>query len=369
MLSIQNISKNFGGIKAVNNVSLKIKRGSITGLIGPNGAGKSTLFNIIAGNLPSDSGNIILEEEDITHCPSHELFDKGLLRTFQIAHEFSKLTVLENLMVVPGSQTGEKLIGAWFNHSKVKSEEIIIRKKALEVIEFLKLDHLTHELAGNLSGGQKKLLELGRTMMVDAKLVLLDEVGAGVNRTLLKDISSTIMRLNKERGYTFCMIEHDIDFISELCDWVAVMAEGKVLTQGNIEEIKNIKSEKSDLRNFGIIVGIILLIISGYLFWKEKESFQIFLAIGITLFLTSITIPVILKPVYLIWMIFATILGWTMTRVILSLLFYFIITPIGLTLRFFGKQFLELRWDKSQDSYWNFRTNEHRQNENYEKQF
>ena len=239
MLSIQNISKNFGGIKAVNNVSLEIKKGSITGLIGPNGAGKTTLFNIIAGNIPSNSGNILLENENITQCPSHELFDKGLLRTFQIAHEFSKLTVLENLMVVPNSQTGEKLIGAWFNYSKVKSEEIVIRKKALEVIEFLKLGHLTHELAGNLSGGQKKLLELGRTMMVDAKLVLLDEVGAGVNRTLLKDISSTIKRLNKEKGYTFCMIEHDIDFISELCDWVVVMAEGSILTEGNINEIKN----------------------------------------------------------------------------------------------------------------------------------
>ena len=239
MLSIQNISKNFGGIKAVNNVSLEIKKGSITGLIGPNGAGKTTLFNIIAGNIPSNSGNILLENENITQCPSHELFDKGLLRTFQIAHEFSKLTVLENLMVVPSSQTGEKLVGAWFNHFKVKSEEIFIRKKALEVIEFLKLGHLTHELAGNLSGGQKKLLELGRTMMVDAKLVLLDEVGAGVNRTLLKDISSTIKRLNREKGYTFCMIEHDIDFISELCDWVVVMAEGSILTEGNINEIKN----------------------------------------------------------------------------------------------------------------------------------
>ena len=239
MLSIQNISKNFGGIKAVNNVSLEIKKGSITGLIGPNGAGKTTLFNIIAGNIPSNSGNILLENENITQCPSHELFDKGLLRTFQIAHEFSKLTVLENLLVVPSSQTGEKLVGAWFNHSRVKSEEIVIRKKALEVVEFLKLGHLTHELAGNLSGGQKKLLELGRTMMVDAKLVLLDEVGAGVNRTLLKDISSTIKRLNKEKGYTFCMIEHDIDFISELCDWVVVMAEGSILTEGNINEIKN----------------------------------------------------------------------------------------------------------------------------------
>ena len=136
-----------------------------------------------------------------------------------------------------------------------------------------------------------------------------------------------------------------------------------------LEEIKNIKSEKSDLRNFGIIVGIILLIISGFLFWKEKESFQIFLAIGITLFLTAIAIPAVLKPVYWIWMIFAIILGWFMTRVILSLLFYVVFTSIGLTLRVFGKQFLELRWDKSKESYWNFRTNEHLKKEDYEKQF
>jgi len=136
-----------------------------------------------------------------------------------------------------------------------------------------------------------------------------------------------------------------------------------------LEEIKNIKSKKSDLRNFGITVGIILLVISGYLFWKEKESFQIFLAIGIILFLTAIALPSVLKPVYWIWMIFAIILGWFMTRVILSLLFYVVFTSIGLTLRFFGKQFLELRWDKSKESYWNFRTNEHLQNENYEKQF
>ena len=136
-----------------------------------------------------------------------------------------------------------------------------------------------------------------------------------------------------------------------------------------LEEIKNIKSEKCNLRNFGIIVGIILLIISGFLFWKEKESFQIFLAICITLFLTAIAIPAVLKPVYWIWMIFAIILSWIMTRVILSLLFYVVFTSIGLTLRFFGKQFLELRWDKSKESYWNFRTNELIKKEVYEKQF
>ena len=136
-----------------------------------------------------------------------------------------------------------------------------------------------------------------------------------------------------------------------------------------LEEIKNIKSEKNDLRKFGITIGIILLIISGFLFWKEKESFQIFLAIGIILCLTSIALPSVLKPVYWICMIFAIILGWFMTRVILSLLFYVVFTSIGLTLRFFGKQFLELRWDKSKESYWNFRTNEHLKKENYEKQF
>ena len=135
------------------------------------------------------------------------------------------------------------------------------------------------------------------------------------------------------------------------------------------EEIKNIKSEKSDIRKFGITIGIILMIIAGFLFWKEKESYQIFLTVGTILFVLGILVPAVLKPIYWIWMIFATILGWIMTRVILSLLFYIIITPIGLILRFFGKQFLELRWDKSKESYWNFRTNEHLQNEDSEKQF
>ena len=136
-----------------------------------------------------------------------------------------------------------------------------------------------------------------------------------------------------------------------------------------LEEIKNIKSERSDLRKFGITIGVILLIIAGFLFWKEKESFQILLTFGLTLCILGIAIPFILKPIYWVWMIFATILGWIMTRVILSLLFYIIFTPIGLIPRFFGKQFLELRWDKSKESYWNFRTNEHLKKENYEKQF
>ena len=239
MLKINKVRKNFGGLTAVNNASMRVEKGSITGLIGPNGAGKTTLFNIIAGNLQSDSGEVVLQDEKISGLKSHELFYKGVLRTFQIAHEFTSLTVLENLMMVPGNQLGEKLLYTFHNHSKVKKQEEEIRSKAVEVINFLNLTHLTQELAGNLSGGQKKLLELGRTMMVDAKLVLLDEVGAGVNRTLLKDISEAIIRLNKEKNYTFFVIEHDMELISKLCEPVIVMAEGSVLYQGSFDEVKS----------------------------------------------------------------------------------------------------------------------------------
>ena len=239
MLKIKDLNKSFGGLKAVNNVNLEVDKGSITGLIGPNGAGKTTLFNTIAGLYAPDDGAVYLEEKNIAGLKPHELFGMGVLRTFQIAHEFASLTVLENLMMVPGNQRGEKLIYALFGDKAVKKEEEEIRAKAIEVIEFLNLKHLTQEIAGNLSGGQKKLLELGRTMMVEAKLVLLDEVGAGVNRTLLNEISDAILRLNKERDYTFFVIEHDMDLIEKICDPVIVMAEGSVLYEGKFAEVKS----------------------------------------------------------------------------------------------------------------------------------
>ena len=242
ILQVNGLSKYFGGLAAVSNCTLNIKKGSITGIIGPNGSGKTTLFNLVAGNLKPNQGTVLFNNDDITGVPAYELFSKGILRTFQIAHEFTNLTVLENLMMVPGNQTGEKLINVLMSSKIIKSEEEEIKNKALEVAEFLNLKHLSNELAGNLSGGQKKLLELGRTMMVDANLVLLDEVGAGVNRTLLKDLGTAILRLNKERGYTFCMIEHDMDFISRMCDPVIVMSEGSVLFEGTSDEVK--KNEK-----------------------------------------------------------------------------------------------------------------------------
>ena len=238
MIVVQDVVKHFGGLAAVDGVSMEIKQGTITGLIGPNGAGKSTLFNLIAGNLSPESGSIYLDGEDVTGLKPHMLFSKGLLRTFQIAHEFQSLSVLDNLMMVPSLQVGESLLGAWFKREKVVRQEAEMRGKAEEVISFLNMGHLANELAGNLSGGQKKLLELGRTMMASPKVVILDEVGAGVNRTLLKEIGDAILSMNRERGFTFCMIEHDMDFISRLCDPVVVMAEGKILAQGSAEEIK-----------------------------------------------------------------------------------------------------------------------------------
>ena len=233
MIRVEDLHMHFGGIRAVDGASIVIGNGSITGLIGPNGAGKSTLFNVIAGLFAPTSGQVWLDDEEITGLAPHALFHKGLLRTFQIAHEFSTLTVRENLMMVPAGQPGEVLWDAWFKGGSVRAREAAVRRRADEVIEFLEISHVADELAGNLSGGQKKLLELGRTMMVDAKIVFLDEVGAGVNRTLLNTIGDAIIRLNKERGYTFCMVEHDMDFIGRLCDPVIVMAEGKVLTVGH----------------------------------------------------------------------------------------------------------------------------------------
>ena len=239
IIDVRHVNKAFGGLKVINDCSIQVEEGSITGLIGPNGAGKSTLFNIIAGALPLDSGQVLLDGEDITNRPANELFHKGLLRTFQIAHEFSQMTALENLMMVPPDQAGESLFSTWLKPGMVRSQEAEVRRRALEVIDFIGLHHVRNELAGNLSGGQKKLLELGRTMMTDARVVLLDEIAAGVNRTLLGDLVSNVERLNREMGYTFLVIEHDMDMIARLCDPVIVLAQGSVMVEGTIAEIQN----------------------------------------------------------------------------------------------------------------------------------
>ena len=238
MIRVDNLHRHFGGFHAVDGASLSVREGTITGLIGPNGAGKTTLFNVIAGVLKPTSGRVTMAGEDITGLAPHDLFAKGLLRTFQIAHEFSSMSCRENLMMVPGGQSGERLWNTWFGRRRIAEEERALRAKADEVLEFLTIEHLADQRAGEISGGQKKLLELGRTMMVDARIVFLDEVGAGVNRTLLNTIADAILKLNRERGYTFVVIEHDMEFIGRICDPVICMAEGRVLAQGTLDEIK-----------------------------------------------------------------------------------------------------------------------------------
>ena len=238
MLTVDSISKSFGGLTAVNNCSFTIEAHSITGLIGPNGAGKTTIFNVIAGAMKPDTGGVQFQGRNITGQPAHKLFHLGIMRTFQIPQEFFAMTVLENLMVVPAQQSGENLFYALLLPGNVTVREKEVRDRAVDVLDFLRLTHVIDELAGNLSGGQKKLLELGRAMMADPDIVLLDEPGAGVNPTLLGDLAEMIERLNKERGYTFCIIEHNMDMIARLCDPVVVMVEGAVLMQGDMNTVR-----------------------------------------------------------------------------------------------------------------------------------
>ncbi|MFK7867527.1 MAG: ABC transporter ATP-binding protein [Alphaproteobacteria bacterium] len=238
MLEVKSIYKSFGGVHAVDGCSFTIREGTITGLIGPNGAGKTTIFNLIAGALIRDEGQILLDGEDISTLPAHKRFHKGIVRTFQIPHEFSRMTVRENLLMVPAAQPGESLLQSWFAWHKVKAHEAEILTRAEEVLKFLNLFHVAGEAAGNLSGGQKKLLELGRAMMTKPRLVLLDEPGAGVNPTLLLELGKMILRLREEQGYNFCIIEHNMDMIARLCAPIIVMAEGKVLMEGTMQEIR-----------------------------------------------------------------------------------------------------------------------------------
>ena len=238
LLRVNNLVKRFGGLTAVAGCTLQVMPGTITGLIGPNGAGKSTLFNMVAGALTPSSGKVLFDGHDVTGWPTHKLFSRGLVRTFQIPQEYRRLTARENLMVAASGQSGERLAHAWFTPGRVAREEAAVRERAEATLRFLNLAHVADELAGNLSGGQKKLLEIGRTMMGEARLVLLDEPGAGVNPSLLNEIAGAIRRLNRERGYTFCLIEHNMDLIASLCDPVIVMAEGKVLAQGTIDEVR-----------------------------------------------------------------------------------------------------------------------------------
>lgn len=238
VLRVRGVQKSFGGLMAVNSVTLDVSPGIITGLIGPNGAGKTTLFNLISGLYKSEAGTIHLKGERIDGLPPHEIFHKGISRTFQIARELKLMTVLENLMLVPIGQTGESLLLTWFRPRQVRKEEKEIKEKALEVLEFVNLIDLKDEYADSLSAGQKRLLELARTMMSDPKIILLDEPGAGVNPTLLKHLVGYLRQIVEDHGMTLFLIEHDMDLVMNTCDQVVVMNYGEILTEGPPEIIR-----------------------------------------------------------------------------------------------------------------------------------
>jgi branched-chain amino acid transport system ATP-binding protein len=237
LLDVRTVTKSFEGLRAVNDCSLQVARGTITGLIGPNGAGKTTLFNLVTGFLKPTAGVIAFAGDRIDGLPPHRVFGKGIVRTFQIPRELKLMTVLENLMLVPARQSGERLWNAWLLPFRVGRQERKIRDKALEVLEFVNLWHLRHEYASNLSSGQKKLLELARTLMGEPRLILLDEPGAGVNPTLMKSLVALIERLRDESGITFFLIEHDMDLVARLCNPVIVMSSGEKIAEGPPDEV------------------------------------------------------------------------------------------------------------------------------------
>ena len=238
LLETRDLVKNFGGLRAIDHCSIGVREGTITGLIGPNGAGKTTLFNVITGFFTPDSGHVLADGQNVTGLPPHDIFRRKICRTFQIPREHPSMTVLENLMLVPTDQAGERFWNCWLRPGLIRRQEQEIRDRAFEVLEFVDLTRLAHEYAGRLSGGQKKLLELARTLMAEPRLVLLDEPAAGVNRTLMRRLAENIEYLRRERGITFLLIEHDMDLVMELCDPVIVMSEGRRLMEGRPDEVR-----------------------------------------------------------------------------------------------------------------------------------
>lgn len=238
ILIANNLSKSFGGLKAVNNASIEVKANSITGLIGPNGAGKSTLFNLLSNFLKADTGKVLFEGKPVQNLNPHEIARQGFIRTFQVARVLSRLTVLENMLLGSQKQTGENIFSVLINQGKIRREEKENKAKAMNILESVGLAEKAYDYAGALSGGQRKLLEMARTLMTNPKLILLDEPAAGVNPTLINQICQHIVNWNQQ-GISFLIIEHNMDVIMSLCSHVWVLAEGTNLADGTPEEVQN----------------------------------------------------------------------------------------------------------------------------------
>jgi branched-chain amino acid transport system ATP-binding protein len=239
ILSMRNVRKYFGGVKAVDGISFDVAPYRITGLIGPNGAGKTTIFNLISGLYKPDAGEILFKGARIDGLSLHQTFHRGLCRTFQISRELKQMTVMENLMLVPLNQEGERLWRVWLFPGMVRKQELSNRDRALEILQIVGLDHLKDEFAGNLSGGQKRLMELARTMMAEPEMILFDEPGAGVNPTERKLLADRIRQLIREKKISVLLIGHEMELVMDVCNPIVVMDRGQKLTEGTPDEVRS----------------------------------------------------------------------------------------------------------------------------------
>jgi ABC-type branched-subunit amino acid transport system ATPase component len=242
LLTARNVKRHFGGIKAVDGMDVDVYPRELVGLIGPNGAGKTTFFNLIAGTDRSDAGVITFDGTDITRRPPHRTARLGLVRTFQLTRTLSRMTVTENLLLAPKGQIGERLWAPYvpvLGRPLIAANERALHEKAMDLLEYFGLTHLKDEYAGALSGGQRKLLELARALMLDPKMLLLDEPMAGVNPSLAKRLMDRIQGIRRDRGITILLIEHDMETVMNHCERIVVMAEGRMLAIGTPDEVKN----------------------------------------------------------------------------------------------------------------------------------
>jgi|Deesub1362B_J571_1020462.scaffolds.fasta_scaffold01740_7 branched-chain amino acid transport system ATP-binding protein len=236
ILELKEVTKSFGGVVALNRVSLEVEEGEITALLGPNGSGKSTLINVVSGVYPPDSGRIFFSGKEITSLSPHEIANLGIIRTFQVPRVFKNLSVIENMLVAAREQRGESLATTLFRWRDVRAQEEENIRKALEILEFLEIEHMKNEYAGNLSGGQQKLLALGRALMAEPKLLLLDEPVAGVAPPLARKIFEKILEL-RSKGLSFLIIEHNVDVLMDFAGFVYVLHRGEIVAKGKPEEI------------------------------------------------------------------------------------------------------------------------------------
>lgn len=238
LLETKEVTKDFGGLRAVNHCSIAVEKGSICGLIGPNGAGKTTLFNLLTGTYKPTSGSVYFKNERIDGLEPHETCLRGLVRTFQIARELKNMTVLENMLLASKDQLGEHLIYAVIRPKKMVAQEKTNLEKALQILEIVGIKHLRQELATNLSGGQRKMLEVARALMADPEMLLLDEPTSGANLDETKNLMKYIETLRKEQGLTFLIVEHKMEVIMNLCDKIFVMNNGENLADGTPHEVQ-----------------------------------------------------------------------------------------------------------------------------------